>query len=137
MVTPESAYELQDKGVLKLTYNFGTLLPNFLTNVVYVRKDMLPAQADKVQRFVNGIFATIAYMRANKAKTVEITSRMLNASPVTMARVYDELMNGYSKDGTFDPAAVALISQSFIDMKLLDQRPDDSAMFTTQFVPAH
>ena len=137
MVTPESAYELQDKGILKLTYNFGTLLPNFITNVVYVRKDMLPAQAEKVQRFLKGVFATIAYMRDNKAKTVEITARMLNASPATMTRVYDDVMPGYTKDGTFNPEAVALISQSFIDMGLLDKRPDDSAMFTTQFVPVH
>ena len=41
----------------------------------------------------------------------------------------------FSTDGTFDPKAVAALKQSFIEMGLLKEIPDDKVMFTTQFVP--
>ena len=42
---------------------------------------------------------------------------------------------GFSTDGTFDPKAVTALKQSFIEMGLLKEIPDDKVMFTTQFVP--
>ena len=41
----------------------------------------------------------------------------------------------FSTDGTFDPKAVAVLKQSFIEMGLLKEIPADNVMFTTQFVP--
>ena len=38
-------------------------------------------------------------------------------------------------DGVFDPKAVEVLKQSFIDMGLLKEMPEDKVMFTTQFVP--
>jgi hypothetical protein len=51
------------------------------------------------------------------------------------ARVYDEQMQYFSTDGTFDPQAVAVLKESYIGMGLLKEIPDDKALFTTQFVP--
>ena len=78
---------------------------------------------------------TIAFMKANKDKTVEITSKVINVSPSVGARAYDEQMSNFSLDGTFDPKAVAVLKASFIDMGLLKEAPADEVMFTTQFVP--
>jgi hypothetical protein len=74
-------------------------------------------------------------MKANKDKTVEITSKVLNLSPAVISRAYDEQIGIFSTDGTFDPKAVAALKQSFIEMGLLKEIPDDKVMFTTQFVP--
>ncbi len=38
-------------------------------------------------------------------------------------------------DGSFDPKAVTVLKQSFIEMGLLKEEPDDKVVFTTQFVP--
>ena len=78
---------------------------------------------------------TIAFMKANKDKTVEITAKVLDVSPAVVARAYDEQIGNFSTDGTFDPKAVAALKKSFIDMGLLKEIPDDKVMFTTQFVP--
>ena len=51
------------------------------------------------------------------------------------ARAYDEQISTFSTDGTFDPKAVAVLKQSFIEMQLLKEIPADNVMFTTQFVP--
>ena len=74
-------------------------------------------------------------MKANKAKTVEITSKVINISPAIAARAYDEQIGVFSQDGTFDPKAVDVLKQSFIEMGLLKEIPEDKAMFTTQFLP--
>ena len=74
-------------------------------------------------------------MKANKDKTVEITSKVLNLSPTIISRVYDEEIGIFSEDGTFEPEAMATLKQSFIEMGLLKDIPDDNVMFTSQFVP--
>jgi len=45
-------------------------------------------------------------MKANKDKTIEITSKVLNLSPAVISRAYDEQIGIFSTDGTFDPKAV-------------------------------
>ena len=54
---------------------------------------------------------TIAYMKANKDKTVEITSKVINVPPSVAARAYDEQIGTFSTDGTFDPKAVAALKR--------------------------
>jgi len=78
---------------------------------------------------------TIAFMKANKDKSVEITAKVINVSPAVAARAYDEQIGTFSTDGTFDPKAVSVLKQSFLEMGLLKEIPDDKVMFTTQFVP--
>jgi NitT/TauT family transport system substrate-binding protein len=52
-----------------------------------------------------------------------------------IARAYDEEVGIFSDDGVFDPKAVAVLKQSFIEMGLLKEIPEDKVMFTTQFLP--
>jgi hypothetical protein len=74
-------------------------------------------------------------MKANKAKTVDITTKVLNLSPAVIGRAYDEEVGIFSDDGVFVPKAVTALKRSFIEMGLLKQIPDDKVMFTIQFVP--
>ena len=131
----ESAYDLEEKKVAKAIYNFSALVPDFITHVIFARKDLVASDPRKVKRFVDAFFETVAYMRANKAKTIEISADVLKLSPQVLARVYDEEMPGYSRDGRFDPKAVALLAESFVGMGLLPQRPDDAQLFTSKFLP--
>ena len=96
---------------------------------------MIQKRPEVVRAFLRGWMDTIAYMKANKAKTVEITAKVINVPPSVAARAYDEQMDTFSADGTFDPKAVAALKASFIDMGLLKEIPADDVMFTTQFVP--
>ena len=50
-------------------------------------------------------------------------------------RTYDAEVAILSDDGTFDPEAVKLLKDSFIDMGMLGDRPPDDKIFTTRFVP--
>ena len=88
-----------------------------------------------MRAFLRGWFDTIAFMKANKDKTVEITAKVIKLSPSVVSRAYDEQISIFASDGVFDPKALAVLKQSFIEMGLLKDIPDDKVLFTTEFVP--
>jgi len=135
VISTEMTYGLEAKKRIKQIYNFSTLVPKFITHVIFARKDEVKATPDKVKRFVAAWFDTIDYMAANKEKAVEISAKVLNQDPALIARIYDWEFPEFSRDGRFDPEAVALLKQSFIDMKELEKKPADDELFTEAFLP--
>jgi NitT/TauT family transport system substrate-binding protein len=131
----ETGYSLEEAKEWRVITTATPFVDDFITHVFFVRDDVIAKRPEAVRAFLRGWFETIAFMKANKDKTVEITSKVLNLSPAVIGRAYDEQIGIFSMDGTFDPKAVAVLKQSFIEMGLLKEIPDDKVMFTTQFVP--
>ena len=131
----ETGYALEEAKEWRVITTATPFVDQFITHVFFVREDVIAKRPEAVRAFLKGWFETIAFMKANKDKTVEITSKVLNLSPTVISRAYDEQIPIFSTDGTFDPKAVAALKQSFIEMGLLKEIPDDKVMFTTQFVP--
>jgi ABC-type nitrate/sulfonate/bicarbonate transport system substrate-binding protein len=131
----ETGYALEEAKEWRVITTATPFVDDFITHVFFVREDVIAKRPEAVRAFLKGWFETIAFMKANKDKTVEITSKVLNLSPAVIGRAYDEQIPIFSTDGTFDPKAVTALKQSFIEMGLLKEIPDDKVMFTTQFVP--
>lgn len=131
----ETGYALEEAKEWRVITTATPFVDQFITHVFFVRDDVIAKRPEAVRAFLKGWFETIAFMKANKDKSVEITSKVLNLSPAVISRAYDEQIPIFSTDGTFDPKAVAALKQSFIEMGLLKEIPDDKVMFTTQFVP--
>ena len=131
----ETGYALEEAKEWRVITTATPFVDDFITHVFFVRDDVIAKRPEAVRAFLKGWFETIAFMKANKDKSVEITSKVLNLSPAVISRAYDEQIPIFSTDGTFDPKAVAALKQSFIEMGLLKEIPDDKVMFTTQFVP--
>ena len=74
-------------------------------------------------------------MKAHKAETVKITVDQMHESPAVAEKTYDDEIGTFSTDGVFDPKAVDVLKQSFIDMNMLTAKPADDQMFSTQFLP--
>jgi len=108
---------------------------HFITHVFFVREDVIAQRPQAVKAFLQGWQDTIAFMKANKVKTVEITSKVIQVAPSVIDRAYDQQIGIFSDDLSFDPRAVAVLKESFIEMGLLKDIPEDKAMFTTQFLP--
>jgi ABC-type nitrate/sulfonate/bicarbonate transport system substrate-binding protein len=108
---------------------------HFITHVFFVREEVIAQRPQAVKAFLQGWQDTIAFMKANKVKTVEITSKVIQVAPSVIDRAYDQQIDIFSDDLSFDPRAVAVLKQSFIEMGLLKDIPEDKAMFTTQFLP--
>ena len=136
MVTAtETALLLERQKKIKQLYNFAELVPRFITHVIEARKDIVKDKPDVVRRFVAAWFDTIDYVRAHKAESVEIAARVLRTPADIVERIYDLEIGEYSKTGAFDPEAVAILKQSFIEMTVLDRKPTDEELFTEAFLP--
>ena len=137
MVTAmEFAFLMEARKELKPIFAFSDVVKDFHTHVIFARTDIIEKNPDMVQRFVNGWFETIRWIKANKAKSVEIAAGVLKTPPEIIARVYDDQIGMLSTTGVFDPKAVELLKDSYVEMGLLDKKPDDAQIFTTRFVPA-
>ena len=131
----EVGYALEEAKEWRVITSATPFVDHFITHVFFAREELIQKRPEVVRAFLRGWFDTIAFMKANKDKAVEITSKVVNLSPSVTARAYDEQISIFTTDGTFDPKAIAALKQSFIEMGLLKEIPDDKVMFTTQFVP--
>ena len=77
-------------------------------------------------------------MPARTRARPRLSPSRISASARSVAdRVYDKLMPAgfFSSDGRFDRAALKSMSESFVDMKLIDHEIDLSQYVTEQFLP--
>jgi len=135
MAATEAGYGLDEKGEGKILVGMEKYAPKFITHVIYARRDLIADKPDVISRFLKGFFATIAFEKANKAKTTEIAMQVLHQSKAVMDRTYDYEISMFEDDGHFDPAAVEVIKDSFVGMGILDHKPPNDELFTTKFVP--
>ena len=91
--------------------------------------------ADALERFLKGFYASVAFMKANRDKTIEISSKVMNMCPAVITKTYDYEISMLEDDGHFDPEAVAVIKDSLVGMGLLAEKPTDDQLFTTKFLP--
>jgi len=131
----ETGYSLEEAKEWRVITTAAPFVDHFITHVIFARNELIEKHPETVRAFLQGWFETIAFMKANKDKAVEISAPVINVSPAVASRAYDEQIGYFSTDGTFDPQAVATLKKSFIEMGLLSETPDDKLLFTTQFVP--
>jgi ABC-type nitrate/sulfonate/bicarbonate transport system substrate-binding protein len=135
VIALELGYALEAAKEWRVVALLAPFAPDFHTHVIFARDELIAKKPELVERFLRGWFKTIAFMRANKDRTVEITAKVLNLDPAVISRVYDEQIKIFTSDGQFDPKALVVIRQSLVEMGILQQVPDDAVMFTTRFLP--
>jgi ABC-type nitrate/sulfonate/bicarbonate transport system substrate-binding protein len=126
---------LEKQGVAHIVVHIGDYAKDYHSAFVFARNDFIAQSPDVAERYLKGMFATIAFIRANKEKSVEIASKAMHLDTDILDRVYDIENGAFSTDGHFDPKAVELVKQSFIDMGSLPEKPRDDQILTTKFVP--
>ncbi len=131
----EVGISLEEAKEWRVITSATPFVDHFITHVFFVREDVIAKRPQAVKAFLQGWQDTIAFMKANKVKTVEMTSKVIQVAPSVIERAYDQQIGIFSDDLSFDPRAVAVLKQSFIEMGLLKDIPEDKAMFTTQFLP--
>ena len=135
VIALELGYALEAAKEWRVLAPLAPFAPDFHTHVIFARDDVIAGKPRLVEQFLRGWFETIAFMRANRERTVGITAKVLNLDEAVIGRVYDEQIRIFSADGRFDPKALAVLRKSLVEMALLQHEPADSAMLTTRFVP--
>lgn len=108
---------------------------NVASGALFASNDLIAKNPDAVRAFLAGWIETIAYMRAHKAETVKIESKITNFDEDVMSREYDLVIDMYVKDCRFDAESLATLKSSFVELKLLDSEPDMSKLYTEKFLP--
>ena len=135
VIALELGYALEAAKEWRVVSLLAPFAPDFHTHVIFARDELIANKPETVERFLRAWFETVAFMRANKERTVEITAKVLNLDKAVIARVYDEQIKIFTSDGRFDPKALVVIRQSLVEMGILQQVPDDDVMLTTRFLP--
>jgi ABC-type nitrate/sulfonate/bicarbonate transport system substrate-binding protein len=135
MTATALGYRLEEEGAGRIVTTMGSVVPHFHTAMVFVRTQLVQDNPDLVQRFLKGLFASVAFIKTHKDKTTEIAARVIHQSPSVMGRTYDNEVASFSNDGRFDPEAIRVLKESFVEMGMLAEKPSDDQFLTTKFLP--
>jgi len=135
IVNLAQALNFVQRGEGRVLLRFGELVKDFHIHVIFATDKAIAQKPDGLRAFLAGWFETIAFMRKNKAATVEIAREVMGTDAPTAADIYTELMPMFSDTGRFDPKALAVLRKSFVEMKTLPEEPDMSKLYTEAFLP--
>ena len=74
----ESGYALEEQKEWRVITSATPFVDDFITHVFFARNELIQKRPEVVRAFLSGWIETIAFMKANKDKTVEITSKVIN-----------------------------------------------------------
>jgi len=133
----EGGLTLAEKGKAKIVTTMGSYVPHFHNHVLMARKELVAEHADTVKRFLQGFFATVAYMKSHRDETIKISSEVMHMSNAVMSKTYDDEIGMMSDDGAFDPQAIEVLKDTYVEMGMLPAKPATDQLLTMQFVPVH
>jgi ABC-type nitrate/sulfonate/bicarbonate transport system substrate-binding protein len=108
---------------------------DFHIHMFFATNNILAKNPSAVTRFMKAWFETIKWMRANKAETVALVRKVTHFSEAVENKEYDTVMPMFSETGKFNSKALAVLSKSFVELKLLPKEPDLSKYVTEQYLP--
>ena len=111
-----------------------TFVPKMIAQAVYAGNDTIAKRPQAVRAFLSGWYEAVAFMRANKAATIPIAARQMDVSAVVAGKVYDELIDNYSRDGRFDPEGLRVLVDSLVEMGAL-RNADVTALYSEDYLP--
>src|SRR5215471_2732472 len=129
-----NAFELEKRGDGRILVRFSDI-KDFHIHVIFATNTLIAGRPQAVRGFLKGWFETIAFMRKTKPETVAIASDVTHKDAEINSRVYDELMPMFSDDGKFNASALATLAKSYVELQLLPQEPDITALYTEAFLP--
>lgn len=137
VTTPEQGYDNEEHGCCRVLLVFGDQIKNFLAHTILARQDLVDKHPDQVERFLEGWFKTVAYMKnpANRDTCVKVVASTMDISTSAAGKAYDADVKGLSSDGVFDPKQVDETREAMPVFGVLDHVPDAKDLYTDRFVP--
>jgi NitT/TauT family transport system substrate-binding protein len=108
---------------------------DFIMHEISATHKAVANKPDAVHRFIAGWFEAVAFMRANKDESIRIAMTTTGLSEADETIEYDLLLPALSADGRHDPKVIDRIGDSFVELGILDHRPDMTKLYTEAFLP--
>ena len=132
--TASVAFELEEKKEGRLLISTADYVKDFLLHAGFATNTLIQSDPDAVRAFLKGWFQSVAFMRANREETLKIIVPVTQVDAAAEGKEYDLVMPMFSADGKFDPKSLDVMAQSFVDLKILDQKPDMSKLVTENYL---
>ena len=136
-VTTDSVtvYSAAEQGAARILVKFGERIKDFHVHVIYASNKLIQSNPEGLKAFLAGWFDSIAFMRGHRAETIEIAAKRTGVSKAVAGYGYDDTMPIFSGNGRFNPKALDVLAESFVELKLLPAKPDMSKLYTEAFLP--
>lgn len=128
-------FQLEEQKQGRVLIPVSDYVHDFITHVIFASNRLVEKNPAALRNFLKGWFATIAFMRADKAATIEIVRQVTGFTPAIEEREYDLVTPMFSADGRFEPVALATVGRSFVPLGLLDHEPDITKLVTEAYLP--
>jgi len=133
--TASLAFQLEEKKEGRLLIPTAAYVKDFLLHAIFATNSFLESNPDAVRAFLKGWFQSVAFMRANREETLKIIGPVTQVDATAEGKEYDLVMPMFSADGKFDAKSLDVMAQSFVDLKILDQKPDLTKLLTEKYLP--
>jgi ABC-type nitrate/sulfonate/bicarbonate transport system substrate-binding protein len=130
-----SALLYAKSGDGRILNRFAHVTSDFHVHVMFGTDKAIAQKPEAIRAFIAGWFETIAFMRANKAQSVEIAADVMGTDKELAAGIYDELMPMFANDGRFNPKALDVLAKSFVELKTLPIEPNMTKLYTETLLP--
>jgi ABC-type nitrate/sulfonate/bicarbonate transport system substrate-binding protein len=135
MTASALGFELAETQRGRLLLSASTIVGDFVTYAIFATNKIVNDNPNAVREFLKGWFETVAYMRAHRDETIAYAVTAVRRSAAVEAQEYDMVMPMYSADGKFPASGLDVVRQSFVEMNILDSKPDLTEYYTEAFLP--
>jgi ABC-type nitrate/sulfonate/bicarbonate transport system substrate-binding protein len=136
-VTTDSVtvYNIVEEGSGRILVKFGDSVKDFHVHVIYASDKLIAGNPEGLKAFLAGWMETIGFMRENKDRAIALAAEKTGVSKAVATEGYNDTMPIFNATGRFEPKALDVLAQSFVDTKLLPDKPDMSKLLTEAYLP--
>lgn len=128
-------YMLADRHEGKVLLHFGDQIKDFHTHVIFATNKVIKDNPDLVKRFLAGWQETVEFMFNHRTEAIELAHKTTQLPMKIQEEEFDKVMPMMSRDMRFNDKAMAVILDSFIELQILDHKPDPKTLYTEAFLP--
>jgi len=126
---------MADKKTGRLLIRVSDFEGSVASGTLYASNHLIETDPNAIRTFLAAWLDTLDYIRAHKAETVKIESRVTGNPEDVESKDYDLTIGMLTKTCKFDPQALATLSRSFVELKILAAPPDMSKLYTEAYLP--
>lgn len=104
--------------------------------ILMAKQDYIGANKDNLKKLAAAYTKSIAWMKANKDKTVALAVAKLGMPQPIAEKTYDGLIGGFSSDGKVNAAGMDAYAKALPDLGIATSSPPESAYLSTSIVAA-
>ncbi len=105
------------------------------SGTLYASQHLIETNPGAIRTFIVAWLETMDYIRGHREETAKIEAAVTGNPESVMLKDYDITKSMYTRDCKFDQESLATLRRTFVDLKLLDQPPDMSKLYTEAYLP--